>query len=432
MSATIALIAHDRKKDELVDFARRFQAVLSRYRLIATGTTGQRIQDGTNLSVERMLSGLMGGYAQIAAKVAEGEVCAVVFLVDSLYAQPHEPDIQALQRICTVHNIAIATNLATAEMIIEALRRTQVAHLIFNPVSGQGNSEEELAQIQKLLEPGMELMVHLTTPEISAEQLAQKAIDWQADLIIASGGDGTVSAVAGMLIGSHIPLGIIPRGTANAFAVALGISARLSPISSACEVILAGQTRVVDVARCNGFPMILLAGIGLEAETIERANREAKNRWGVLAYVMAGIQQLREQQLFETEIEIEGVVKTFCAGAVTIANAAPPTSVMAQGLGNVISNDGLLEVTVAAPQSDREAVAAMLELLGAAFLKVPTQREDIITFRTPQVRVTTKPPQKVVLDGEMIGTTPVEIECIPAGLIVLAPPVSEVTSESVA
>ena len=429
MSATIALIAHDRKKDEMVEFVKQKQAIFSRYYLIATGTTGQRIQEATNLPVERMLSGPLGGDAQISAKIAQGEITAVIFFIDPLYAQPHEPDIQALQRICAVYNVPIAINIATAEAIAEALRRTRIAHLIFNPIAGQGNAEEELKIIRQLLEPAMELVVHLTKPEISSEQLAKEAIAAGADLILASGGDGTISAVAGTLIGTEIPLGIIPRGTANAFAVALGIPSRLTPIRSSCEVILAGNTRIVDAARCNGLPMILLAGIGYEAEAVDRADREAKNRWGPLAYIMAGIRQFNEQELFEAEIEIEDVVKKFHAGAVTVANAAPSTSVMAQGIGAVVPDDGLLDVTIAAPKTELEAVTGMVRLVGAAMLKIPTNQDNIIHLETRRVKVTTNPLQKVVLDGEIIGTTPIEVECIPRGLTVIAPPRSTIVEQ---
>lgn len=429
MSATLAFIAHDGKKDDIVGFAQRHQAVLSRYRIIATGTTGERLQNETNLTVKRMLSGPEGGDTQIAAQVAEGNVSGVIFLIDPSNAQPHEPDIKALQRICAVYDVPIAINLATAEAILDRLRRSQIGYLIYNPVSGNSNPTEDLTLIKKLLKPAMELVVYQTTPETSATELTQQAIAAKADLIIASGGDGTVSEVAGELIGTGIPLGVIPRGTANAFAVAVGIPARLNPIANACEVIIAGHTRVIDAARCNGLPMILLAGIGLEAETVERADREAKNRWGVLAYIMAGLQQFQEQELFETEIEVEGVVKTFQAGAVTIANAAPSTSVMAQGLGRVVEDDGLLNITITAPQTELQAVTAMVDLLGSALLRTPSQRSDIIGLEAARIKVTTTPPQKVALDGEIIGTTPVEVECIPAGLTVFAPPKDDVAQQ---
>jgi methylglyoxal synthase len=118
---TLALIAHDRKKDDIVLLTLRHRDVLVRCRLIATGTTGERIARATRLEVERMLSGPMGGDVQIAARVAQGEIDGVIFLVDPLYAHPHEPDIQGLLRVCNLYNVPLATNLATAELVIAGL-----------------------------------------------------------------------------------------------------------------------------------------------------------------------------------------------------------------------------------------------------------------------------------------------------------------------
>ena len=382
MSVTIAVIARQNQQENTLNFLHKHQGVLYRYRLVTPKEIGKRIQAETDLSVECLLSSSQGGDTQLTSLVANGEITAVICLLSTDYTQFQDPDIQVLQRICVVKNVPIAINLATAEIIIDRLRRSRIAHLIFNPVAGQGNADEDLATIKRLLQPAMELIVHITTTEISPQKLAQDAIESEADLIIASGGDGTVSSVSGALIGTDIPLGIIPRGTANAFAKALGIPFGFNPIQSACEVIIEGNTHTVDVSRCNGLPMILLAGLGLEAEAIERADREAKDRWGVFAYIMAGIQQLKEQEPFTTEIEVEGVVKQFHAGAVTIANAAPPTSLMAQGFGSVNVKDGLLDVTIAAPKTDLEAVTAMASLLGAALFKTPTNRDDIINLKT--------------------------------------------------
>jgi methylglyoxal synthase len=121
MPATIALIAHDGKKDDMVRFVRTHRELLGHFHLIATGTTGERIMQATGLSVDRLLSGPMGGDAQIAAHVAEGKVAAVIFLVDPLYAHPHEPDIQGLLRICNVYNVPLATNEATALFVLQGL-----------------------------------------------------------------------------------------------------------------------------------------------------------------------------------------------------------------------------------------------------------------------------------------------------------------------
>jgi methylglyoxal synthase len=115
---TLALIAHDGKKADIVAFAMDHKAVLQRYDLIGTRTTGNLMRDKVGLDVTLMLSGPMGGDAQIAAAVAEGKVEAVFFFIDPLTANPHDPDIQTVLRICNVHNVPIATNAATASFII--------------------------------------------------------------------------------------------------------------------------------------------------------------------------------------------------------------------------------------------------------------------------------------------------------------------------
>jgi methylglyoxal synthase len=115
---TLALIAHDGKKADMVAFAMAHKDVLERYELVATSTTGKLLQDKCGLNVQRMLSGPQGGDAQIAAQVAEGKIEAVFFFVDPLEKQPHDPDIQGLLRICNVHNVPLATNAATASFII--------------------------------------------------------------------------------------------------------------------------------------------------------------------------------------------------------------------------------------------------------------------------------------------------------------------------
>lgn len=119
----IALIAHDRKKDDMVMVAREFAAFLGRCRLIATGTTGGRLQVEVGLEVERCLSGPLGGDLQIGARLAVGEVDAVIFLRDPMTPQPHEPDINALVRACDVHNVPCATNLAGARLLLRELER---------------------------------------------------------------------------------------------------------------------------------------------------------------------------------------------------------------------------------------------------------------------------------------------------------------------
>lgn len=115
---TLALIAHDGKKADMVAFAMANKMILERYKLVATSTTGALLEEKCGLDVHRMLSGPIGGDAQIAAMVAEGRIAAVFFFVDPLGKHPHDPDIQTLLRICNAHNIPLATNTATAAFII--------------------------------------------------------------------------------------------------------------------------------------------------------------------------------------------------------------------------------------------------------------------------------------------------------------------------
>jgi methylglyoxal synthase len=115
----LALIAHDAKKDALTDFCVRHRQALADWELIGTGTTSERISEAIGLPVQAYLSGPDGGDAQIAARVAEGNVGAVIFLIDPRNAHPHDPDIETLQRVCNVHDIPLATNLSTAELIVQ-------------------------------------------------------------------------------------------------------------------------------------------------------------------------------------------------------------------------------------------------------------------------------------------------------------------------
>lgn len=421
MANTIALIAHDSQKESLIQFVKQYEPVFRRYRLIATEQTGQIVRQSTGLSIEVLMPGAKGGDIQIAAEVVAGQVVAVIFLVDPAPITPVSPKLDTVLRSCQLHNIPLGLNLNTSHLILKGLAQLRNIHLVFNPVAGHSNSEADLALIRELLGPHCSLTVHLTTPECDADQLAQEAIARNADVVIAAGGDGTVSAVAGALIGTDIPLGVIPRGTANAFCLALGIPTTITPIRSCCRIILEQYTRVIDAARCNGKPMILLAGIGFEAEMVEKASREMKDQWGTLAYLMAGWQQLDEQEIFDVEAEVEGKTYHLQAGAITIANAAPPTSVLAQGVGQVIFDDGLLDVTVATAESKLHAIRSILGAFGAALIKTPLEQPNLIHTRFTRMKVKTDPPQKLVVDGEVVGTTPVEIECIPKGVTVLVP-----------
>jgi len=120
----VALIAHDDLKSEMIDLVRSQEERLAGFDLVTTGTTGRRVEEETGLDVERKESGPHGGDLQIGTAVTEGRVDGIVFLRDPLTAQPHEPDISALLRICDVHDVPLATTRSAAEYLLEGLARS--------------------------------------------------------------------------------------------------------------------------------------------------------------------------------------------------------------------------------------------------------------------------------------------------------------------
>lgn len=117
----IALIAHDKKKDAMIALAIKYRDVLAPHQLYATGTTGTLVMGETGLKITRMKSGPLGGDQQIGSMIADGELDLVLFLRDPLTAQPHEPDVSALLRLCDVQNIPLATNVKSAEIMLDRL-----------------------------------------------------------------------------------------------------------------------------------------------------------------------------------------------------------------------------------------------------------------------------------------------------------------------
>lgn len=124
---SIALIAHDEKKDEMVNFTIAYEQFFQKHHLYATGTTGKRIMDETDLDINRLMSGPLGGDQQIGAMIATGKMDIIIFFRDPLTAQPHEPDVSALLRLCDVYRIPLATNSTTAELLLKAIERGDFA-----------------------------------------------------------------------------------------------------------------------------------------------------------------------------------------------------------------------------------------------------------------------------------------------------------------
>jgi YegS/Rv2252/BmrU family lipid kinase len=362
----------------------------------------------------------------VAHDILQHKIVGVIYFHDGM---DKNGDFQILTRACNAAQIPFAVNEATASNALRGVVKTKTAFLIFNPVAGQGQSSLQLQQIRALLEPRMILHVVMTQKDRECADQAREIVnmikatpeyekDPESTLIIASGGDGTVSAVAGETMGTGIPFGVIPRGTANAFSVALDIPVE---VDEACQNILNGHVLTVDGAMCNDIPMILLAGLGFEAGMVDNASRELKNVLGTLAYVLGGAKQMLDQQPFHCRVDIDGTSQNLETTAITIANVAPATSVLAQGFGKVVPDDGYLDVTIATPKTFLSGLTTMAQLLTSAVVKEPTDSDTLLCVHAKNVTVDCNPPQKVVIDGEILEVNPIDFSIVPGGLKVIAP-----------
>ena len=430
MASSIVLTADAARRSTLLSWVKQYLAILKAFELHTTAEIAEDLRSAgfsTPLRLSEVAALEAGGDTLLAARVLSGDVVAVVCFVSQRQLQGGRGNLDGLIRACLLQQIPLALNEATASLAMRGLARSRVGYLIFNPVAGQGNPQQELALIRMSLEPQVLLTVVTTKPDLDPAGQARELVaaiqarpdaEGGSSMIIASGGDGTVSAVAGALIGSGVPLGIIPRGTANAFSVALGIPTELR---AACTNILVGNTRLVDAARCNDTPMILLAGVGFEAAMVEGASRELKNRIGPLAYILSGAQQLASFEPFRATVEIDGEIRELVTTAITVANVAPATSLSAQGFGQVIPDDGLLEITIASPTNRLEGLNMLANLVGSALLSSPANQQNLLCFRARRIRISTDPAQRLVVDGEIMDANPVEFTCVPGGLSLLAP-----------
>ncbi len=247
------------------------------------------------------------------------------------------------------------------------------------------------------------------------------AIASGARTIVAAGGDGTVSAVAAA-ISDRAVLGVLPLGTSNSFAAALGIPA---DIAGAIAVIAAGETRPIDLAYVTTSEgrkaMVLHCMVGFHADAISNTSTESKRRWGVLAYAGSAMRELANLESFAVELDTGAHAVRCSANAVAAANLAPIKTVLAHGASHVLGDDGLIDVTIIAAESMLEAIATGVHLYRQARNGEPATRANVGSFSTKTLTITTEPLQNVLVDGEAFGTTPVAIETVQGALRVLAP-----------
>jgi diacylglycerol kinase (ATP) len=295
------------------------------------------------------------------------------------------------------------------------------AVLIANPVSGTKMWQEKKNVIIGNLSDYYDLTVLTTSEEVNGVQLAKQAMQAQPDIVIACGGDGTVSEVASVLVNTQCRLGIIPLGTANALAhVLMGIKSKFIPVEQACDLIIDGQTSLIDTAYCNDELMLLLAGIGFEHSMIEKASREAKNKSGQLAYLNGFLQAFGEQKAQTLQVKLDtNETMDINTNSFIIANAAPFTTLLAQGGGQPDHSDGLLDVNWLLPnENDDTTILSIAELMFSSITQTHLAINSQHTH-AKKVEITADKPLNYVVDGEVKTADKLVVSISPASLHVI-------------
>ncbi|MCW1717975.1 diacylglycerol kinase family protein [Pseudoalteromonas sp. A3] len=296
------------------------------------------------------------------------------------------------------------------------------AVIIANPVSGTKMWQDKEHLIVARLSAYYDLEVLTTTKEIDGIELAKQAIKNKPDIIIACGGDGTVTEVASMLVNTQCKLGIIPMGTANALAhVLMGISSKIIPVEQACDLIIDGQTQTIDTAYCNDELMLLLAGIGYEQSMVEKADRDSKNESGQLAYLSGFFQAFSEQKAQTLYVTLDdNQTQEVNTNSFIVANAAPFTTLLAQGGGQPDHEDGLLDINWLLPSD--ENTTRVLSIAELMFSSITQTHLAISSHHTnaKKVTITADEEIKYVLDGEIKTADTLTITVDPASLNVIS------------
>ena len=296
------------------------------------------------------------------------------------------------------------------------------AVIIANPVSGTKMWQDKEHLIVARLSAYYDLEVLTTTKEIDGIELAKQAIKDKPDIIIACGGDGTVTEVASVLVNTQCKLGIIPMGTANALAhVLMGISSKIIPVEQACDLIIDGQTQTIDTAYCNDELMLLLAGIGYEQSMVEKADRDSKNESGQLAYLSGFFQAFSEQKAQTLYVTLDdNQTQEVNTNSFIVANAAPFTTLLAQGGGQPDHEDGLLDINWLLPNN--ENTTRVLSIAELMFSSITQTHLAISSHHTnaKKVTITADEEIKYVLDGEIKTADTLTITVDPASLNVIS------------
>ena len=287
-------------------------------------------------------------------------------------------------------------------------------HVVINPASGQ--DQYILNTINRVFhEHQVAWDVSITQKSGDAARFSRQAIADGADVVCAYGGDGTVMEVAEGVAGSRIPMAILPGGTANLMSVELGIPKDLAGAAKTA-IDPSSVVRQVDMGQIGEKRFILRVGIGFAGEKVKMADREMKDKWGIMAYSIAGLKALKTVPVARYRITVDGVEHEIDGKTCLIDNAG---NIGLQGvsIGKSISvSDGLLDVIVVRDASISSWIAVGDQILG----REPNP-DAIKHWQGREISIECDPPQTVQVDGEIWDPTPLTARVVPGVLSILTP-----------
>ncbi|MCZ8528689.1 diacylglycerol kinase family protein [Alteromonas sp. PRIM-21] len=350
-------------------------------------------------------------------------------LVVAAYLLAKNPSLSVDDALCQINQIRQTARLNKRQLAslqkvrdggLLSLRKELT--LIVNPVAGGGKWKQYRGEVLSRLNEKFKVTVKETTPEVDGKALAQQAKDEKADIVIACGGDGTLTEVASALINTDITMGIIPFGTANALSQVLhGYISKVMPISTACDIIIKGDTLKIDTATCNDKVMLLVAAVGFEEQMISAADREEKNVGGQFAYLKGLWNAISNNENMTFEVaKDDKPAETLETPSFVIANAAPMTTALAQGAEQPDITDGKLDLTWLLPQPSSDRQFASLAELVLSPAESKKQSDSIRHERASQITLSFDKPTAYAVDGEIYEGDKIIIKTVPRSLTVLA------------
>ncbi|MFC3034177.1 diacylglycerol kinase family protein [Pseudoalteromonas fenneropenaei] len=300
------------------------------------------------------------------------------------------------------------------------LEHKELAVLVVNPVAGGGKWLQYENDILGYLTQRYQLAIYQTEADKSIQCCALQALQAsEPALVVAGGGDGTLAAVADVVMGHQAKFGILPLGTANSLAHAFhGSVSKIDPILFACRTLVSGQSQWIDTVSCNGKSMLLMAAVGIAEQMLSQANRERKNEHGQVAYMQSFMDAVLDNHQVElTVIADDKPAQTLCCASCVVANAAPWSTILAQGGESTPDwQDGKMDVTVIHHQTQVSEYWSVAQTL--------MSNQDctaLDSFQCQRLRLLFSQPIRYALDGEVFESEQLEFQIKPQSLLVMMP-----------